>query len=352
MNNILGQSVEIGAIGRELKKLWDEDAAATNASLMNLAIYTEQGGALEENSKAISTLTREHACRAILVEMERQAPEVSIEAWVTAHCHLAHGRKTLCCEQISFRLKGKALGRMRNTLFANLNSDLPLVFWWQGELSDLFEERLYRLTDRFIIDSSEWSDVPAGFTRLSDAVKDSHCQMAVQDLAWTRTYHLRLAVAGLFDDPIAQEMLGSVTTVKISGQKVHWTSAWMMIAWLATQAEWSFEGQEGDLLTFLRPDGGKIVVEWIVDDSGAPLSLVAIGNDTTNVSVSRKSGEPHLSLNLDSPGHIVNQVVPSDPEGQVALVANQLSRGGKNSLFRKIWPMFFEMIGIENSDLC
>lgn len=355
MSTMLGQPVEVGAIGKELKKLWDDDAAATNASLMNLAVYSEKAGSLDENSEAISTLTREHACRAILVEMERMNPEVSIESWVTAHCHLAHGRKTLCCEQISFRLKGKALGRMRNTLFANLNSDLPLVFWWQGELSELFEERLYRLTDRFIVDASEWADVSAGYNRLRDAVRDSNCQMAVQDLAWTRTYHLRLGVAGLFDDPIAQEMLGEVTTVKITGQGRYWTSAWMMIAWLATQAQWSFEGSEGKdehLFTFQRPHGGKVEVEWMVDDAGAPLGLVSIGNEKTSVSASRKSGERLLHLQLDSPGHIVNQVVPSDPEDQVELVAEQLSRGSKNSLFRKVWPLFFQMIGIEGGDPC
>jgi len=27
------------------------------------------------------------------------------------------------------------------------------------------------------------------------------------------------------------------------------------------------------------------------------------------------------------------------------LVADQLSRGGKNSLFRKVWPVFFDLLG-------
>lgn len=352
MSAILGQPVEVGAIGKELKKLWEVDEAATNASLMNFAIYSESEGALEENSEAISELTREHACRAILVEMQRSAPVSSIESWVTAHCHLAHGRKTVCCEQLSFRLKGKAIGRMRNTLFAHLNSDLPLVFWWQGELSELFEERLYRLTDRFIVDASEWSDVPACFVRLRDAVKDSRCQMAVQDLAWTRTYHFRLGVAGLFDDPVAQEMLGQATTVKILGQESHWVSAWMMMAWLATQAGWSFEGEGGGTFTFLREDGTKVVMEWTAENSGAPLSLVSVSNGTTTVSVSRKGGDPHVALLLDSPGHVVKQIAPSDPDEKVELVAEQLSRGGKNSLFRKVWPVFFEMMGIGGGDPC
>ena len=352
MSTNLGQPVEIGELSRELKKLWEADEAATNASLMNFAIYSEQEGALEENSDTIFELTREHSCRALLVEMQRQAPVSQVETWVTAHCHLSDGHKTVCCEQISFRLKGKAIGRMRNTLFANLNSDLPLVFWWQGELSELFEERLYRLTDRFIVDSVGWSDVPAGFEKIRNAVADTRCQMAVQDLAWTRTYHFRLGVAGLFDDPLAQTMLSEVKTVKVSGQESHWVSAWMMVAWLATQAEWTFKGRDGDHFNFVTEDGRKVVVDWQRENSNAPLSLVSLSDGTTSVEVSRKAADPHLSLELDAPGHVVKQVTPSDPDIAVELVAEQLSRGGKNSLFRKIWPVFFEMLGLEADGDC
>lgn len=352
MSAILGQAVEVGAISKELKKLWEADDAATNASLMNFVIYSEQEGALEENSDAIFELTREHACRALLVEMQRSAPVAQIEAWVTAHCHLAHGRKTVCCEQLSFRLKGKAIGRMRNTLFAHLNSDLPLVFWWQGELSDLFEERLYRLTNRLIVDSSDWSDLAAGFLRLRDAMRDSRCQMAVQDLAWTRTYHFRLGIAGLFDDPIAQEMLGQVTTVEIAGQQKHWASAWMSLAWLATQAHWSFEKKNGEQFTFVREDGQKVTATLTEDESGPPLGCISMSNGETAVTISRQKGDPHLQLALQASGHVIEQVAPADPDCKVALVAEQLSRGGRNSLFRKIWPVFFEMLGIGGGDVC
>lgn len=344
MNDILGQKVEVGEIDRELKKLWESDDAATNASLMNLAIYSEQAGDLVRNSEAIQELTREHACRAILIGMEREAAEPSIESWITAHCHLAHGRKTVCCEQLSFLLKGKAVGRLRNTVFAHLNSDLPLVFWWQGELSDLFEERLYRLMDRLVVDSAEWTEVPSGFARLSDAVEDSRCQMAVQDLAWTRTYHFRLGIAGLFDDPVAEKMLSTVNRIQIVGRAENWTSAWMMIAWLATQARWTLVSRGEASFVFRRKDGGEVQVALENDPKGAALALVEMGNGEATVSVTRAVGSAFLSLGLTSPHHEVSQMAPADPDGRVDLVAEQLSRGGKNSLFRKIWPTLFEML--------
>jgi len=154
---ILGVEVPIAEIEKELRQLWEVDSARTNASLMNLAVYSEKEGALGANSDIVRELTREHACRALLVGLDRSMEERSIRAWITAHCHLAHGQKSVCCEQIAFHLTGVSRGRFRNTVFAHLQSDLPLVFWWQGDLSPVFSEGLYRRIDRLIIDSSEWT---------------------------------------------------------------------------------------------------------------------------------------------------------------------------------------------------
>ena len=107
----LGMPVEIAAIDGELRKLWEADEASTNASLMNFLVYTEDPHELTANSKMIQELTREHACRAVLIAMDRKAPKPSVAAWITAHCHLAHGKKSICSEQISFLLSGYSFGR-------------------------------------------------------------------------------------------------------------------------------------------------------------------------------------------------------------------------------------------------
>lgn len=348
----LGQPVAIAEIDRELRKLWEADDAATNASLMNFAIYSEVASDLEKNSKAIQKLTRENACRAILIGMDRLSPEMSVEAWITAHCHLSDGAKSVCCEQISFLLKGKAIGRLRNTVFAHLNSDLPLVFWWQGELSDLFEERLYRLMDRVIVDSAEWSDVAAGFQKLADAVENSRCQIAVQDLAWTRTYHFRLGIASLFDDAAAEAMLPAISRVSIEAQSDHWTSVWMLIAWMGTQANWSFGRKTSDGFQLMHSDGRTIEVLVIATADGPPLGRVTIESDDTEVTVARQRGKNHLELSLRAPHHEANQLTPADADSQVGLVAEQLSRGGKNSLFLQIRPLLFEMMGLQAPTSC
>ena len=75
---------------------------------------------------------------------------------------------------------------MRNTVFAHLDSDLPLVFWWQGELSDVFEERLYSRIDRFIFDSRHWSRPETQFLRLNAAIGDGDGSFIPHDLSYTR----------------------------------------------------------------------------------------------------------------------------------------------------------------------
>ena len=125
----LGKEVAIADVDKELRLLWEADKASNNASLINFAVYSEEKGAIIKNSELVQAVTREHACRALLVGIDRTNPDASIRAWITAHCHLSHGKKSVCCEQIAFQLTGKATGRLRNTVFSHLNSDLPLVFW-------------------------------------------------------------------------------------------------------------------------------------------------------------------------------------------------------------------------------
>src|SRR5262249_46372653 len=105
----LGSSVELGKIEHELKKLWREgEGAMTRASLMNLAVYSEQPGSLTNNTQLMAKITEDHSCRAIVIEADCRSQENRVDAWISAHCHLSGaGNKQVCSEQISFLLKGR-----------------------------------------------------------------------------------------------------------------------------------------------------------------------------------------------------------------------------------------------------
>ncbi|MHC5066634.1 MAG: glucose-6-phosphate dehydrogenase assembly protein OpcA [Planctomycetota bacterium] len=346
----LGIEVPIGTIEGELKKLWEADEASTNASLMNLAVYSEDPESLACNSLVIQALTRQHACRAILIGMDRRAAEIGIHAWITAHCHMAHGKKSVCCEQLSFLLEGKAVGRLRNTVFAHLASDLPLVFWWQGELSDLFEPKLYRMIDQLVVDSSDWEDPVRGFGHLREATEDARHRIVVQDLAWTRSYHYRLAVAGLFDDLVAQRSLPQVSEVHLVAQGSCRTTALLFLAWLGTQAGWKLKQEQEQAagcrgcIAMESRTGQAITVSIDWDDEAAPLGMLEMRGPGFLVSVSRERDSSHLQQRLECPGHELILSGPADGDRREDLVADLLARGVRDELFRKVWPLFFELL--------
>ena len=353
MHPELGREVPIGSIDKELRRLWDEDEARTNASLINLAVYSEVEGALVKNSAAVRELTREHACRAILIGIDREAEDTNITAWITAHCHLLDGQKSVCCEQLAFALKGRATGRLRNTVFAHLNSDLPLTLWWQGELSPIFEERLYSLVDRFVFDSSDWSDPEKSFQCIKQAADNSE-SLVVQDLAWTRSYQFRVSIAAIFDDPVALSGVSSIQSVEIVHHPKHRCAALQMLAWFSVQAGWKKGlelsladtrrggGREG--YSFESASGMPITASLRADESSAPLSEIALTGENLAIRVHREKGASKVLRSIQAPGHHVEMPGPANPDDSVDLVGEQLSRGGKNSLFRKILPRFMAML--------
>ena len=339
----LGIEVSVSEIDKELRKLWEKDDAQTNASLMNLAVYSEKEGSLSENSKIIQKLTSEHACRAILVEINHRTTEAGLRAWITAHCHLSNGKKSVCCEQIAFHLTGRVTGRFRNTVFSHLNSDLPLMFWWQGELSDVFTERLVAVMDRLIIDTSAWKDPATAFTIIDEA-SQANDDLVLQDLAWTRSWQFRVGIAGLFDDPVAQSALLEMNAVEIVHHPAHRNSALQVLAWLAVQAGWETVTSSKGEYTFKSKGGIAVSATLHADEASSPLAKVEIRSPQVSVSVTRDTGASHVSRQIKAAGYTAHSLSPADPDSDADLVGLQLSRGGKNSLYQKILPTFRGML--------
>src|SRR2546428_2839279 len=131
-----GVPVEIGKIDQELKKLWQEsEGAVTRASLMNLAVYSEEQGSLDRNTQLMARITEDHACRAIVIEADCNAENDRVDAWISAHCHVSRaGSKQVCSEQISFRLNGGGSTPLPHNVFFKLGFDLPFFPLWEPDI--------------------------------------------------------------------------------------------------------------------------------------------------------------------------------------------------------------------------
>ena len=145
----LGEEVPLREIDGRLKKLWESNKAMSRASLMNFAIYAECPDSLAKNTEVIREVTREHACRALLIAVEPGDGEPGVRAWITAHCQLGDGgKKHVCSEQVSFLIHGCGSTVVANTLFGHVDSDLPLTLWWQGDFSGNWEPWLFTEINR------------------------------------------------------------------------------------------------------------------------------------------------------------------------------------------------------------
>src|SRR2546426_3592847 len=124
----LGVPVEVGKIDQKLKKLWQEsEGAVTRASLMNLAVYSEEPGSLDRNTQLMARITEDHACRAIVIEADCNTESDRVDAWISAHCHVSRaGSKQVCSEQISFRLNGGGNTHHHYIFVSKLDMGLPL----------------------------------------------------------------------------------------------------------------------------------------------------------------------------------------------------------------------------------
>lgn len=346
--SVLGKEVSIGSVDKELRLLWENDEANTNASLINLAVYSEAKGAILKNSEIINYITSEHACRSILIGIDFDEPEASIRAWITAHCNLSGGKKSICCEQLAFQLTGRETGRLQNTVFAHLNSDLPLVFWWQGELSFIFAERLYSLVDRFVFDSAEWVNPLESFEKIQQAANDAE-HFLPMDLEWTRSYQIRLAIAGLFDDPLAVCALENLSQVKIVAHPDHKMAAVQLLAWVATRMGWTrVSGPKpgGELEYSFKSVNDEVVSTVLeLDTASAPVGVVVISSPDCKVEVTHDVDQPYLRQELYAGSHRISSHMPVDKGTPAELVMDQLSRGGKNTLYRTMLPEFISLLG-------
>jgi len=83
----------------------------------------------------------------------------------------------------------------------------------------------------------------------------------------------------------------------------------------------------------------------VADENSPPLGALRIFSPSCKVSIVREKGSSHIQRSIESPCHKASSLSPADPCAPEELVAQQLSRGGKNSLYQKILPRFLTMLG-------
>src|SRR5215470_6956245 len=274
----LGLPVKVSEIDQELKKLWqDSQGTMTRASLVNLAVYSEEAGSLNKNTQLMASITENHACRAIVIEADCNAKENRVEAWISAHCHVSGATsQQVCSEQISFLLKGGCTTLLPNIVFSHLDSDLPFYLWWQEEFRAPMDGQLWTWVDRVIYDSQPWQDFRAQMRLVESAQAEAKQRIILCDLNWTRLDKVRFALAQFFDHPASHHRFAKIKRVRIDHASGFRSTALLFVGWLAAQLNWCAEKKEGaNKLQFVSSSGQGIDIE-IRQCDGQPIHEVVL----------------------------------------------------------------------------
>jgi glucose-6-phosphate dehydrogenase assembly protein OpcA len=327
----IGLPVEIDGIDRELKKLWaDGDSAMTRASLINLAVYSEQPESLARNTQLVSQITENHACRALVIEADARAEADQAEAWISAHCHVRASTKQVCSEQISFRLGGTKL--LASILFAHLDSDLPLYLWWRSQLRQPLDPQLWAWVDRLIYDSRDWRDFNEQMSFVQAIQREAQPrQMVLCDLNWTRLLHFRLAFAQFFDHPASHRHFDKIENISIVFGRGYRSSALLLIGWIAAQLGWEIH-HNGEL-ECKNLSGNSVTIE-LSENGDAALACFTARTSEVVFCVHRAECGDLLEVCRGKPGEEhSHQLLPADDGELATLVSEELMRGGERRVY-------------------
>src|SRR5205085_9617268 len=332
----LGLPVEVSKIDQELKKLWQESqGAATRASLVNLAVYSENAGSLNKNTQLMAKITENHACRAIVIEADCKAQETRVEYSISAHCHVSRaGSKQVCSEQISFLLRGGCTTLLPSIVFSHLDSDLPFYLWWQEEFCDPMDPQLWAWVDRVIYDSQGWEDFSAQMHLLESAEQEANQRIVLCDLNWTRLDNVRFALAQFFDHPASHHRLAKIDRVRIDFAPSFRSTGLLFVGWLGAQLGWCLEKSgSSNELRFSSPSGANIAVE-LRERDGQPIHEVEL-----------KAGDIEFHVTHADCGDLLEicrgkhrepripQLMPAGKNDSVSLMSEELMRGGPHHVY-------------------
>jgi len=332
----LGQSVAISDIGAELKKLWQEgEGAMTRASLINLAVYSEQPGSLEKNTQLIAKITENHACRALVIGATPESKEDRIEAWVNAHCHVTRaGGKQICSEQISFSLEGPCVKQLPSIVFSHLDSDLPLYLWWQDDFPNDMDRQFWAWVNRLIFDSQTWKDFDKQMRLVETAEQEANQRIVLCDLNWTRLDKVRYALAQFFDHPASHHHFAKMESVRIDFGPGYKSAAILLIGWLAAQLKWKTNQQQmNGSCRFLDSNDRKIDIE-LREKAGSPIGEVVLNSQQTKFCVRPAKCGDLLEVSRSGENETAKpQMMPAQSNDPVDLMTQELLRGGPHRIY-------------------
>jgi Glucose-6-phosphate dehydrogenase subunit N-terminal domain/Glucose-6-phosphate dehydrogenase subunit C-terminal domain len=247
-----GEDVTLADVDRALAQLRASTATDGAPPSLRTSVMTHMAWVpeawIDRARAALSGMAERHPSRTILLYPEPNAGSDGIDATVSLECYAVPGvDREVCSEVVELQLRGPRAKAPASIVEPLLISDLPVFLRWRGEppwgAQEL--EQLVGATDRLIVDSTEWDDVPYPYVNLARLFD----RTAVSDIAWARTSRWRSLLASLWPD------VAAVSTVRVTGTPAQ---AFLIGGWLRSRLgrdEIAVECVEAERLEGIDLDG-------------------------------------------------------------------------------------------------
>ena len=223
----VGEDVRLADVDAALAQLRSEasrERPSMRTSVMTHIAWVPTGW-VEQARAALEGMAERHPSRTILLFPEPHADDNRIDARAEVErWEVPDTDRGLVTEVVELTLRGSRAEAPASIVEPLLVSDLPVFLRWRGEppwgAQQL--EQLVDVTDRLIVDSIEWDEVPGPYARLAELFP----RCAASDIAWARTSRWRSHLATLWP------AIGDVHTVGVRGTAAQ---AWLLCGWLRSR---------------------------------------------------------------------------------------------------------------------
>jgi hypothetical protein len=224
-----GDGVRLADVDRAVGQLRAETARDGVLPSLRTSVMTHMAWVpepwVERARAALSGMAERHPSRTILLFPEPNAGSDGLDAAVSIACYAVPGvEREVCSEVIELRLRGMRAKAPASIVEPLLISDLPVFLRWRGEppWGSQELEQLVDVTDRLIVDSTEWDDLPHPYRNLVTLFDRAN----TSDIAWARTSRWRTLLASLWPE------IADVGTVRVKGTHAQ---ALLIAGWLRSR---------------------------------------------------------------------------------------------------------------------
>ena len=224
-----GEDVRLADVESALAKLRAASAPEGGPPNLRTSVMTHMAWVpeewIEQARAALAGMVERHPSRTILLLPDPDAGVDRIDANVALECYAMPGvERNVCSEVIELELRGTRAKAPASIVEPLLVSDLPVFLRWRGEppWESQELEQLVGITDRLIVDSTEWDDLPYPYRRLEQLFE----RAAVSDIAWARTSRWRALLASLWPG------IADVGTIRVHGTTAQ---GYLLAGWLRSR---------------------------------------------------------------------------------------------------------------------